>query len=143
MPHDSTKSSAKSSCSSLQSKTSSVSSAAKSRAKAIGRGTKRIKNDANTVVRPPKRAKHALSNVSSPVISEISDSEDDPTDYQPSIKTNTSLEVTEIVSDEEHDDHEKELGTSPFYSSLAISLISIHSGGQGGLEIPHILLLQA
>ncbi|KAF8502348.1 hypothetical protein F5888DRAFT_1800846 [Russula emetica] len=62
------KSSAKSLHSSLHSRTSSVSSAARSSAKAIGQGIKRIKKGADAIIRPLKRAKHALSNVSSPVI---------------------------------------------------------------------------
>jgi len=122
MPNNSTKSSAKSSRSSLHSRTSSISSAATSSAKAIGQGIKRIKKGTGAIVRPLKRAKHALSNVSSPVISDV---EDPTTDDQASIKTNGLLEVIAVGSDEELDDLEKELGAFTYYFFLAVLLISI------------------
>jgi hypothetical protein len=107
MSHNS-KSSKKSSSSSIRSTTPSVSSTAISSAKAVGRGLKRIKNGASKIIRPLKRAKHALSTVSSPA---ISDAEDDPA----SINTNETPEVIEVGSDgEELDDLEKELGKSLF-----------------------------
>lgn len=125
MPNNSTKSSTKSSCSSLHSKTSSVSSAARSSAKAIRRGIKRIKKGANTIVRPLKRAKHALSNVSTVSSSVISGEEDDgpATNDEASMKSNESPEVIAVGSDEELDDLEKELGACGSYFFLAISLI--------------------
>lgn len=116
MPPNLIKSSAKSSRTSLQSTSSSVSNAAKSSAKAIGRGLKRIKKGANAIVRPLKRAKHALSNVSSPAISE---QEDEPAaEDRSSLHTNDSPEVIDLGSDEEPDDLEKELGLSKFFSYL-------------------------
>ncbi|KAF8502338.1 hypothetical protein F5888DRAFT_1871875 [Russula emetica] len=125
------KSSAKSSHSSLHSHTSSISSAATSSAKAIGQGIKRIKKGTGAIVRPLKRAKHALSNVSSPV---ISDAEDPTTDDQASIKTNGLLEVIAVGSDEELDDLEKELAVketwrSPIYSFFKPKVtIEVHHG---------------
>ena len=59
---------------------SSVSSVARTSVKAIGHGIKHIKKGASAIIRPLKWAKHALSNISSPA---ISDTEDDPA----SIKT--------------------------------------------------------
>jgi hypothetical protein len=138
MPPNSTKSSAKSSHTSLQSTSSSVSNAARSSAKAIGRGLKRIRKGATAIVRPLKRTKqlkHALSNVSSPAISEVEDAED-----QASLKTGDSPEVIELGSDEELEDLEKELGPSKF-SYFVTSILMIHSGGQGNLEVPDILVL--
>src|SRR5882724_3897901 len=76
MPCHSTKSSAMSSCSSPHSTTSSasLSSDARYHAKTIDHGIKHgikhVKNHANAIVPPLKQAKHALSVVSSPVISD-------------------------------------------------------------------------
>src|SRR5882724_10076293 len=76
MPHHSTKSSAMSSCSSPHSTTSSASLSSVSRSHArtidcgIKCGIKHVKNHANAIAPPLKWAKHALSVVLSPVISD-------------------------------------------------------------------------
>ena len=140
-----TKSSAKSSYSSLQSiSSSSISSAARSSTKAIGcgikQGIKHIKKGANAITRPLKRAKHALSNVLSLIISDA----EDPIRDEASVKANKLPEVIDLKSDsEELDDLEKELGTFTQYSFLTISLISILSSSQEDLEVPSILILQS
>ena len=112
----SVKSSAKSSHSSLRS-TTSISSTINSGAKAVKRGVKRIKKHAENIVRPLKRTKHALSNVSTPV---LSDAEDDPTSTQDnaSIMTNETPTVIEINSDDDSEDMvalKEELGTPSFF----------------------------
>ena len=138
MSHASMKSFAKSSRSSLHSTTSSVSSAARSSTKAIGAGIKRIKSGTNKLVRPLKRAKHALSNVSSPI---ISNTEDNPaTDDRASIKTNELLDAIMAGSEDELDDLEKTF-SSLLFSFLVILLISTQSGGQGNLEVSDIHIL--
>jgi hypothetical protein len=109
------KSSAMSSCSSLQSTSPSASSAVKPHTTAVGHGIKRNKKGASALVRPLKRAKHALSSVSSPV---GSDNEGTTTDDQSSIK------VITILSDgEELGDLEKELGM--FLSSFSLPFHSL------------------
>jgi hypothetical protein len=125
MPNDSTKSSAKSLYSSLHSKTSFVSSASKSSAKAIRCGIKHIKKGANTIIRPLKRAKHALSNVSTVSSLVVSGKEDDDPaiNNQASMKSNELPEVIAVKSDEELNDFEKELDVFAPYFFLAISLI--------------------
>jgi hypothetical protein len=105
MAHSSTKSSALSSHSSFRSASPSVSSAAKSSAKAVECGTKRSRRGAKAIVRPLKRAKHALSKVSSI----IGDDEDDPS----STEDEGSIKAIDVKSDgEELNDLEKELGMS-------------------------------
>ena len=52
---------------------SSVSNAAKSSAKAIRHGLKHIKKGATAIIQPLKWAKHVLSNILSPAISELED----------------------------------------------------------------------
>ena len=113
------KSSAKSSRSSLHSTTSSVSGAARSSAKAIGLGIKRIKQGAIAAVRPLKRTKHALSNVSSPVISGAED--DTTTDEQASIKTNELPDVIAVDSDGESKDLDDDLGSSRYSFHVVLS----------------------
>jgi hypothetical protein len=76
-----------------------------------------------------------LSNVLSPAISEVEDAED-----QASLKTSDTLEVIELGSDEELEDLEKELDLSKF-SYFVTSILTIHSGSQGNLEVPDILVL--
>lgn len=125
MPHSSTaKSSARSSRSSLQSVVSTS-----SLPKAIGRGIKRIKKGASAITRPLKRAKHVLSNVSSPA---VSDAENDPAagEDQESMKTDELVEVIDLDSDSELNDLEKELGTHPCHSFLAIFLTSFSVAAQ-------------
>ena len=96
-----------------------------------------IEKGTNTIVRPRKRAKRALSNISTPV---ISDAEDDPaTDDQASIKTGESIEVIEVRSNKELDDLEKILGPAAFYISfLSFYLTQFNSQRQpkkgGGLR---------
>lgn len=94
------KSLAKSSHSSLQSaaSASSLSKAVRSSAKVIGRGIKCIKKGASAIARPLKRAKHALSNVSSPVDSEAEHSLASDGD-QDSLNTADLPEVFEVDSD--------------------------------------------
>ena len=113
------KSSAKSSHSSLQSavSASSLSKAIRSSAKVIGRGVKRVKKGASAITRPIKWAKHALSNVSSPV---DSDAESGPAgdDDQDSLNTTElpEVEIIEVDSDgDELETLEKELGMSPCF----------------------------
>ena len=119
MSHASMKSFAKSSRSSLHSTTSSVFSAARSSAKAIRAGIKRIGSSANKLVQPLKQAKHALSNVSSPI---ISNTEDNPaTDDRASIKTNELLDAIMAGSEDELDDLEKNLSLSLFFFLLSYS----------------------
>jgi hypothetical protein len=85
--------------------------------------------------------KHALSNISSPLISDAEDGL--AVDNQTSINTSESPEVIEVESDDKLDDLEKKLSPlSAFYSFLVISLISIHRSGQANLEVPDILILQ-
>jgi hypothetical protein len=70
-------------------------------------GIKHIKKGANAITCPLKWAKHALSNVSSPIISDA----EDPIGDEASVKANESPEVIDVKSDsEEMDDLEKELG---------------------------------
>ena len=140
-----TQSSAKSSRSSLQSavSTSSLSKAVRSSAKAVGHGVKRIKKGASAVIRPFKRSKHALSNVSTPA---VSDAEDGPAadEEQGSVKSYASSEVIEVDSDSEglnNENLEKELGAHSFHLFFTISLISI-SGSTENLEVPGLLILQ-
>lgn len=142
----STKSSAKSSHSSLRStlSTSSISSTVRSGAKAVKRGVKRIKKGASAVIRPFKRSKHALSNVSTPA---VSDAEDGPAadEEQGSVKSYASSEVIEVDSDSEglnNENLEKELGAHSFHLFFTISLISIISGSTENLEVPGLLILQ-
>jgi hypothetical protein len=71
----------------------------------------------------------------SPAISEVEDAED-----QASLQTGDSPEVIELGSDEELEDLEKELGPSKF-SYFVTSILTIHSGGQGNLEVPDIFVL--
>ena len=98
----STKTSAKSSHSLLQSSisTSSISSTVKSGAKAIKHGIKRgikcLKNSANVLVWPLKHAKHALSNVSTPA---ISNAEDDPATAEDHA---TAPSIIDLSSYDEH-----------------------------------------
>jgi len=120
------KSSAMSSCSSPHSTTSSasLSSVARSHARTIDCGIKcgikHVKNHANAIAPPLKWAKHSLSVVSSPVISDT----EDPAGDQSSIQTIKLPEVIEVGSDgEELVNLEKELGLCSPYSVLAISLI--------------------
>jgi hypothetical protein len=82
-----------------------------------------------------------LSNISSPVISKAEDNL--ATEDQASFKTNDSLEVIKLGSDEKLKDLEKELGLSKFSSYLITSLIPIHSSSQEKLEVPDILILQS
>jgi hypothetical protein len=90
------KSSAKSSCSSCRSSASTSSK----------HSIKRVNQDA--IIRPLKRAKHTLSNVSSPVISDV---EDDPIEANEQSSVIESLDVIEVDSEgEELDRLEKELG---------------------------------
>ncbi len=92
--------------------TSSISNSVRSRAKTIKCGIKRIKKSANALVRPFKRAKHALSNVSTPV---VSDGEDD------SVRTEDQAtdEVIEVSSDGEGQEKLKEdLGVPSFIHSF-------------------------
>jgi hypothetical protein len=135
-PHNSMKSLAKSSHSSLQSTSSST--------RATHHGTKHVKRgaSASTIDRPLKRARHTLlSQVSSPVPSD-EEGADQATEDQASVKTDKLLDIIRIESDDELDELEKDLGTSLFVFSLAISFNSIHSSGQGNLEICHIFLFQ-
>jgi hypothetical protein len=91
-----TQSSAKSSCSSLQSavSTSSLSNAVRSSAKAIGHGIKCIKKGASSVTRPLKRVKQALSNVSSPA---MSNEGSDPTPSGDEDSVDTRLVVVSLA----------------------------------------------
>ena len=142
----STKSSAKSR-SSIRStlSTSSISSTVQSGAKAVKRGVKRVKKGASAIIRPFKRSKHALSNVSTPA---ASDAEDGPTvdKGQGSVKSYASSQVIDVDSDPEElnnlENLEKELGAHSFHSFLTISLISIISGSTENLEVPGLLILQ-
>src|SRR5882724_2823355 len=123
MPHHSMQSSAILSCSSPHS-TTSLSSVARSHARTIDHGIKcgikHVKNHANAIAPPLKWAKHALSVVSSPVISDT----EDPARDQSSIQTIKLPEVIEVGSDgEDPVNLEKELGLCSPYSVLAISLI--------------------
>ncbi len=113
------KSSAKSSHSSLHSTTSSVSGAARSSAKAIGLGIKHIKQGAIAAVQPLKQTRHALSNVSSPVISDAED--DTTTNKQASIKTYELPDVIAIDSDGEGQNLDNELGSSRYSFHVVLS----------------------
>jgi hypothetical protein len=143
----STKSSAKSSHSSLRStlSTSSISSTVRSGAKAVKRGVKRVKKGASAIIRPFKHSKHALSNVSTPAVSDVKDG---PAvdEEQGSVKSYASSEVIEVDSDSEElnnlENLEKELGAHSFHLLLTISLISIISGSTEILEVPCLLILQ-
>jgi len=140
LTQSSMKSSTKSSCSSLRSavSTSSLSKAVRSGAKAIERGVKRIKKGASAIARPLKRAKHMLSNVSSPI---ASDEDGSPT---ASVNIQELPEVININSDgEELDDLKKELGAHSFLSLLIILLIPILRGSKENLEVSGIFFLQA
>ena len=111
-----------SSCSSPHSTTSSasLSSVARSHARTIDHGIKHGKNNANTIALPFKIAKHSLSVVLSPVISDT----EDPSGDQSSMQTIKLPEVTEVGSDgKEPVILDKELGLCSPYSVLAISLI--------------------
>jgi hypothetical protein len=127
-----------SSRSSLLSASPSVSSA-KPRVKAIRHGIKRIKETPGTVTRPAKRAKHALSNVSTPVVSD-----DENPASEASEDEAPSTKVIDVLSDgEELDDLQKELGMFIFPPCHnTISFIVIHSSGQGNLAVPDICLFQ-
>ena len=108
--------------SSLHSETSlaSLSISARANAHAIGHGIKRGIKNLGKCNGPVKRAKHALSVVSSPVASDTEDTAGD----QASIKTIESLAVIEVRSDgEEPIDLEEELGMSSPYAFLTVSLI--------------------
>lgn len=141
----SAKSSAKSSRSSIRS-TSPISSTTKSGTKAVNRGVKRIKKQAENLVRPLKRAKHALSNVSTPVVSDL---EDDPTATQDnaSVVTDGSPEVIAVDSDDEDSMNalKEELGMPNFFFSCdnSLSLVSILSSCTENLEVPSVFILQA
>ena len=115
--------SAMSSHSSFHSETSSasLSISARANASAIGHGIKRhVKNLTKGGNGPIKRAKHALSVVSSPVVSDTEDTAGD----QASIKTVESPAGIEVTSDgEEPVDLEEELGMSSPYAFLTVSLI--------------------
>ena len=115
--------SAMSSCSSFHSETSSasLSISARANASAIGHGIKQcIKNLAKGGNGPIKRAKNALSVVSSPVVNDTEDAAGD----QASIKTVESPVGIEVMSDsEELVDLEEELGMSSPYAFLTVSLI--------------------
>ncbi len=115
------KSSVKLSRSSLHSTTSSVSGAARSSAKAIGLGIKRIKQGAIAAVQPLKWTRHALSNVSSSVISDAED--DTTTNEQASIKTYELLDVIVVDSDGEGQDLDDELGLSCYSFHVVLSYL--------------------
>ena len=99
----------------------SLSISTRANASAIGHGIKqRVKNLAKGGNGPIKRAKHALSVVSSPVVSDTEDTAGD----QVSIKTVKSPVGIEVTSDgEEPVDLEEELGMSSPYAFLTVSLI--------------------
>lgn len=138
----STKSSTKSSRSSLRStvSASSISTTVRSGAKSVKHGiksgVKRIKKSADALIRPLKRAKHALSNVSTPAVSDAED--------QASSQTDESPEVIEVCSEDEGMDKlKKELGTHTCNSCLlSPSLISTLSSSPENLEVPNIFILQ-
>ncbi len=119
MSHCSMKSFMKSSCSSLYSTTSSVSDVARSSAKAIGLGIKHIKQGTIAAVQPLKQTRHALSNVSSPVISNAED--DTTTDEQASIKTYELPDVIAVDLDGEGQDLDDELGSSCYSFHVVLS----------------------
>jgi len=115
MSRASIQSQAKSSRSSLQSSisTPSLTSVVRTGAKAIKGKTKGLNKHVGAVIaRPLKRPKHALSNVSTPVVSDAEDQEASASD-RGSIDTDKSTpEVVEVDSDgEEVDDLKRELGT--------------------------------
>ena len=122
--------SAMSSRSSFHSETSSASLliSARANASAISCGIKqRIKNPAKGGNGPIKRAKHALSVVSSPVVSDTEDTAGD----QASIKTVESPAGIEVMSDGEAPvDLEEELGMSSPYAFLTVSLINFSASAQ-------------
>ena len=125
MPPASVQSQAKSSRSSLQSSisTSSLASAVRTGAKAIKGKTKNLKKRVGAAIAWPfKRAKHALSNVSTPVNSDAEDEEASASDWG-SIKTNESTpDVIEVNSDgEEVNELARELGTFIILSSRHLS----------------------
>jgi hypothetical protein len=125
MSRASVQSQARSSRSSLQSSlsTSSLASAVRNGAKAIKSKTKGLKKRVGAAIaRPLKRAKHALSNVSSPVNSGAEDEEASVGD-RGSVNTNRSIpDVIEVGSDgEEVNDLEKELGIFIVLSSHCLS----------------------
>ena len=110
------KTSVKSSRSSLQSSisTSSISSTVKSGAKAIKRGIKRLKNGAIVLIWPLKCAKHALSNISTPA---ISNAEDDPTTAEDHA---TAPSIIDLSSDDEDLEALTEQLSTPTYCFFLI-----------------------
>jgi hypothetical protein len=123
---------------------SSISTTVRSGAKAvkhgIKRGIKHIKKSADVLIQPLKHAKHALLNVSTPVVSDA----EDAAEYQASHWTEELLEVIEVCSDDEGMDQlKKELGMHTHNSFLlSLSLISTLSSSPENLEVPNIVILQ-
>ena len=101
-----------------------LSISARANASAIGCGIKwgikNLRKGGNAITPPIKWARHALSVVSSPVITDTEDTAGD----QASIKTVESPAVIKVESDDEEPiDLEKELGMSSSYAFLTVSLI--------------------
>jgi len=81
-------------------------------------GIKCLKNGANVLIQPLKRAKHALLNISTPA---ISDAEDDPATAEDHA---TALSVIDLSSDDEHlEALMKQLGMPTYCFFLIVFLI--------------------
>jgi hypothetical protein len=107
--------------------TSSISSTVRSGAKAVTHGVKCAKKAASAIVRPLKHRKHALSQVSTPTVSDV---EEGPTvdAEQGSVESYKLSEVIEVSSDSEEldlEDLEKALGMHSFHSFLYLMILLI------------------
>jgi hypothetical protein len=129
MPPNSIKSSP---CSSLQSAASNTSFSSAVRS-GIDHGIKRIKKSADTLTRPLKRPKHALSNVSSSVVSvddvtSTAATEDHAGEDWASTKTGESLDIIDV--DLDRDVLKKELGMWASFFCVGLSFISFLAAAQ-------------